>query len=104
MLWVVTFSVFLPSFTSSWVVWANPSAGHEPSNAAHSTIFFMMGPPEIEILAAQDAIALAILCPTIAKTRYPVAPHRPAPQPEGHLALAAKAPAENRLPKNESRD
>src|SRR5712671_3384487 len=97
MLWVVTFSVFLPSFTSSWVVWANPSAGQEPSNAAHSTIFFMIGPPEIEILAAQDAIALAILCPTIPKTRHPVARHRPAPRP--------RSTAPDRTPqKNESTD
>src|SRR5260221_10190484 len=41
MLWVVTLSLFLPSFTSSCVVCANPSAGQELSNAAHSKIFFM---------------------------------------------------------------
>src|SRR6266852_4958665 len=41
MLWVVTLSLFLPSFTSSCVVCAHPSAGQELSNAAHSKIFFM---------------------------------------------------------------
>src|SRR5882672_5973831 len=47
MLWVVTLSLFLPSFTSSWVVCAHPSAGQELSNAAHSKIFFMTVLPRL---------------------------------------------------------
>src|ERR1700688_1112339 len=50
MLWVVTLSLFLPSFTSSWLVCANPSAGQEPSNAAHSKIFFMIGLPRLKFM------------------------------------------------------
>src|SRR5579863_3629656 len=42
MLWVVTFSMFLPSFTSSSVVCANPSAAPKPSSIPHSQIFFMI--------------------------------------------------------------
>src|SRR6266705_3875493 len=45
MLWVVTFSVFLPSLTSSSVVWLNPSAGQKPTSIAYSQIFFMIGLP-----------------------------------------------------------
>src|SRR6266481_6619220 len=45
MLWVVTFSAFLPSLTSSSVVWLNPSAGQNPSSSAHSQIRFMIGLP-----------------------------------------------------------
>src|SRR3989442_13433392 len=41
MLWVRTFSVFLPSMFNSCVVWLNPGAAHKPSSAAHSRIFFM---------------------------------------------------------------
>src|SRR5439155_5380063 len=41
MLWVVTFSGFLPSLTSSSVVWANPSPGHKPTKVASNQIFFM---------------------------------------------------------------
>src|SRR6266481_6972281 len=43
MLWVVTFSVILPSLTSSAVVWAKPSAGQNRSSAAHTQIAFMIG-------------------------------------------------------------
>src|SRR6266567_3153979 len=43
MLWVVTFSVFLPSLTSSSLVWANPSPAQKPSSVAHSQSFFMIG-------------------------------------------------------------
>src|SRR5712692_1213201 len=45
MLWVVTFSVFLPSLTSSAVVWANPSPGHTPNNVISNQILFMIIPP-----------------------------------------------------------
>src|SRR5271169_6702171 len=45
MLWVVTLSVFLPSFTSSSVVCAHPSEGQNASSVAHSQIFFMIGLP-----------------------------------------------------------
>src|SRR6266446_3708072 len=45
MLWVVTFSAFLPSLTSSSVVWLNPSAGQNPSSSEHSQIRFMIGLP-----------------------------------------------------------
>src|SRR5579862_4464827 len=41
MLWVVTFSVFLPSFTSSSVVCVNPNAAPKTSKAAHSQSVFI---------------------------------------------------------------
>src|ERR1700730_13186579 len=43
MLWVVTFSVFLPSLTSSSVVWVKPSAAQKPSSVAQSQMFFTIG-------------------------------------------------------------
>src|SRR5438128_2341316 len=46
MLWVVTFSVFLPSLTSSSVVWVNPGAAQKQSSVAHSQILFMIGLPK----------------------------------------------------------
>src|SRR6185312_8996524 len=45
MLWVVTFSVFLPSLTKSCVVCVHPSAAPRPSSAAHSQVVFMIGLP-----------------------------------------------------------
>src|ERR1700680_494997 len=42
MLWVVTFSGFLPSLTSSSVVWVEPSPGHKPSKVASNQILFMI--------------------------------------------------------------
>ena len=50
MLWVVTFSVFLPSLTSSAVVWAIPSAAHKPSSVAPNQIFFMIGLPQLKFI------------------------------------------------------
>src|SRR5215471_1743827 len=41
MLWLSTLSVFLPSLTSSSIVWARPHAGHAPNSVASSNIFFM---------------------------------------------------------------
>src|SRR5581483_5828657 len=41
MLWVRTFSVFLPSSTSSCVVWANPSVAQQP-RIAHSPVIFII--------------------------------------------------------------
>src|SRR6476659_7505929 len=49
MLWVVTFSVFLPSFTSSSVVWANPSAAQKPSRVPPSQMFFMIDLPLYDV-------------------------------------------------------
>src|SRR5277367_6388056 len=41
MLWLSTLSVFLPSLTSSSIVWARPSVGHMPSTLASNQTFFM---------------------------------------------------------------
>src|SRR5262245_20857797 len=41
MLWVVTFSVFLPSLTSSSVVWARPDRGENASSPTSSHTRFM---------------------------------------------------------------
>jgi hypothetical protein len=49
MLCVVTLSVFFPSFTSSAVVCANPSAGKNPSTAADSQIFFTVILPKLTL-------------------------------------------------------
>src|SRR5580700_5846757 len=48
MLWVVTFSVFLPSLTSSSVVCANPSTGQKAIRVANSQIFTMNGLPWLQ--------------------------------------------------------
>src|SRR6266853_5736928 len=50
MLCVVTFSAFLPSFTSSSVVWANPSAAQKPTSVAYSQMFFMIGLPWLKFM------------------------------------------------------
>src|SRR5580704_13329196 len=55
MLWVVTFSVFLTSLTSSCVVWVNPSAAPKPSSVAHSQMFFMIGLASLKFAPARGA-------------------------------------------------
>src|SRR6266478_5372559 len=45
MLWVVTFSVFLPSLTSSSVVWVHPGAAQKPRSIAQSQMFFISVDP-----------------------------------------------------------
>src|SRR5712691_27400 len=57
MLWVVTFSVFLPSLTSSSVVWANPSAAQKPSSVAHRQLFFMIGLPWFKFMTPKSCCA-----------------------------------------------
>src|ERR1700676_1721702 len=42
MLWVKTFSVFLPLLFSSSVVWPKTGAAHKPTIAAHIRSFFII--------------------------------------------------------------
>src|SRR5580698_6822916 len=43
MLSVVTFSVFLPSLTRSWVVWVHPSEPQQPSRVTQRQMHFHSG-------------------------------------------------------------
>src|SRR5881396_4324257 len=58
MLWVVTFSVFLPSLTSSSVVCVHPGAAQKTSEITPSQIRFMIGLP---LLCQQGDIVLQIV-------------------------------------------
>src|SRR2546426_3964185 len=49
MLWVSTFSGFLPSLTSSSVVWARPENGHEPMKITSSSNLFMLALPLLDL-------------------------------------------------------
>src|ERR1700730_16633249 len=74
MLWVVTFSVFLPSFTSSSVVWANPGAAQNPRSATHSQKFFMIVLP-----CAQDSVvSIGRVVFTLCPNTFPVCKALPA--------------------------
>src|SRR2546422_1441885 len=58
---VVTFSVFLPSWSSSSAVWANPNPHQEHSNTA--SIFFMITPFERTIVCSRANTRNAGQCP-----------------------------------------
>src|SRR5690242_6061448 len=51
MLWVRTFSVFLPSLFNSSFVWPSTGAAHKPTSAAIIRIFFMRLPPHVTLPA-----------------------------------------------------
>src|SRR5438093_10764808 len=71
MLWVVTFSVFLPSLTSSSVDWATAAPGGKPSSVASSSMFFTRSPLDsssliVRLLCRQyrhSALQLVIIVP-----------------------------------------
>src|SRR5882672_11130463 len=66
MLWVRTFSVFLPSLTSSSAVWANPSEGQNPRNAANKQTFLIIAIP-----CRKPQFLICISNPRIVRFSYP---------------------------------